>query len=186
MQDNTFKMVIILTFIAAISAVILSYVHKITKTPIEAAYRQEFVNGLKAVLPDFNNEPDRDFKEIKGQKIYYAKKDNNIVAYAMKTISKKGYGGSIVVLLGVDLNGKITGIEILQHAETPGLGDKISTPKFKNSFKGLTIKDNIKVKKDGGIIDQFSGATISPRAVTEAVRSGLKFINENVLNKNGE
>jgi electron transport complex protein RnfG len=185
MEKNTFKMVLILTLIAAISAVILSFVHKITKEPIEAAYRQEFIDGLKAVLPDFDNEPDRDFKEIKGNKVYLAKKDGKVFAYAMKTISEKGYSGKIVVLIGVDLKGKITGIEILQHAETPGLGDHIESTKFKDSFKGLTIEDNIKVKKDGGIIDQFSGATISPRAVSEAVRNGLKFIDENVLNQAG-
>lgn len=183
MQNNTFKMVLILTFITCISAVLLSYVHSVTKEPIAEAYRQEFIRGLKAVLPEFNNEPDVDVREVKGRKLYMAKKEGELIAYAMRTVSEKGYSGKIVVLIGVDLAGKLTGVEILQHSETPGLGDRIQSSEFKNSFKGLTIKDKITVKKDGGVIDQFSGATISPRAVSEAVSVGLDFITKEILHK---
>ena len=204
MKNNNFKMVIVLTLISVIAALILSTVYSVTKEPIAEAYRQEFVQGLKMVLPDFDNEPDREFIVIKNRKIYIAKKkcgsdvhapaiglgciaqsgeDNgSIVGYAMKTSSFKGYSGLIEVLIGIDTKGKITGIEILKHAETPGLGSKIESDWFKKEFVGLTADDNIAVKKDGGKIDQFSGATISPRAVCEAVSNGLKFLKEN-LNK---
>jgi len=70
----------------------------------------------------------------------------------------------------------VTGIEILNHAETPGLGDKIAHPAFKDQFK-LKNLDNVdwRVKKDGGQFDQITGATISPRAVVKAVKGGLEF-----------
>ncbi len=182
MKNNNFKMVIVLTFISIIAALILSTVYSVTKEPIAEAYRQEFVQGLKMVLPDFDNEPDREFKTVNDKKIYVAKKNENIVGYAMRTSSLKGYSGLIEVLIGIDTKGKVTGIEILKHAETPGLGSKIESDWFKKEFVGLTADDNIAVKKDGGKIDQFSGATISPRAVCEAVSNGLKFLKEN-LNK---
>ncbi|UOD34069.1 RnfABCDGE type electron transport complex subunit G [Deferribacteraceae bacterium V6Fe1] len=183
MRDNNFKMVLVLTIIAAISAFILSFVYSSTKDKIADAYRQEFLRALVKVLPKYDNEPDKDVQSVEGKNVYVAKKDGQIVAYAVKTTSNKGYGGDIDVLLGVSMDGKITGIEIIKHAETPGLGSKIETETFKQSFKGLTVNDKIAVKKDGGVIDQFSGATISPRAVSEAVSSGLKFITEKVLEK---
>lgn len=181
MQNNTFKMVLILTLIASLSALILAFIYDITKAPIAEAYRQEFVKGLKVVLPPFDNEPDIDFKEIKGHKVYLAKKGEETIAYAIKSISEKGYSGNIAVLVGVDLKGKVSGIEVLQHAETPGLGDKIQDKPFRDSFIGLSVKDKIAVKMDGGVIDQFSGATISPRAVAEAVTIGVEFVTHEVI-----
>lgn len=183
MRDNNFKMVLILTIIAAFAAFVLSFVYSSTKDKIAEAYRREFLRALVKVLPKYDNEPDKDIKTIDGKDVYIAKNNGQIVAYAVKTTSSKGYGGDIDVLLGVSFDGKITGIEIIKHAETPGLGTKIESEDFKESFKGLTVNDKISVKKDGGIIDQFSGATISPRAVSEAVSLGLKFITEKVLEK---
>ncbi|MGA1847058.1 RnfABCDGE type electron transport complex subunit G [Deferribacter abyssi] len=181
MRDNGFKMVFVLTVIGVIAATALAIVNSMTKEKIEYQYRLELLKALKVVLPEYDNSPDKDLKVIGGKTVYVAKKGGKIVGYAVKSISEKGYGGSIVVLIGVDINGKISGIEILKHAETPGLGSKIEEKWFKDEFKGLTLKDNIAVKKDGGIIDQFSGATISPRAVSEAVKNGLKFIVKDVL-----
>lgn len=180
MKDSNFKMVLILCAVAAVAAFILSLVNMATKEKIAEAYRQEFLRGLTAVLPEYDNEPDKTILEVKDKKIYVAKNDNKTVAYAIKSTSPKGYGGDVVVLVGVKPDGRINGIEILRHAETPGLGNKITEESWQKSFDNLTIKDDIAVKKDGGIIDQFSGATISPRAVCEAVDKGLKFITENV------
>ena len=93
----------------------------------------------------------------------------------------KGYGGDIRLLLGVDADGRLLGVRVLSHAETPGLGDKIETAKsgWALGFDGLSLGnppvDRWKVKKDGGRFDQFSGATITPRAVVAAVRRGLEF-----------
>jgi electron transport complex protein RnfG len=79
-------------------------------------------------------------------------------------------------MIGVTTDGIVTGIEILQHKETPGLGTKIQDPEFRAEFHGKDL-DNAtwKVQKEGGSFSQFAGATISPRAVVNAVHSGLEF-----------
>ncbi|AEI15093.1 electron transport complex, RnfABCDGE type, G subunit [Flexistipes sinusarabici DSM 4947] len=186
MKDSNFKMVLILCTVAAVAAFVLSLVNMVTREKIQQEYRQEFLNGLNAILPEYDNEPDKNFSKIKDKNIYIAKNDNKTVGYAIKSISSKGYSGDIVVLVGVKPDGRINGIEILRHAETPGLGAKITEESWQKSFDNLTVNDGIAVKKDGGIIDQFSGATISPRAVCEAVEKGLKFINKNVLESDSD
>ncbi|WP_022850253.1 RnfABCDGE type electron transport complex subunit G [Limisalsivibrio acetivorans] len=176
MNQGSFKMVIVLTVIAGISSLILAFVYSMTKDKIAEEYRKDFLKGLQVVLPEFENEPDVEAVEYEGKKLYPAKQDGEIVAWAVRSVSHKGYSGDIAVLIGVNLEGEVTGIEILKHAETPGLGNKIEFPEWRASFKGLTANDNIAVKKDGGNIDEFSGATISPRAVCEAVSKGLSFM----------
>lgn len=178
MNRNSVMMVVVLTVIAGISALILAFVYDFTKDRIAEEYRKDFLKGLTVVLPEFDNEPDKEAVEVDGRMLYPAKIGGELLAYAVQSVSPKGYSGDIVVLMGVDLEGKVTGIEILKHAETPGLGNKIEFPEFRDSFKGLSKNDNIAVKKDGGNIEQFSGATISPRAVCEAVTAGLAFMDK--------
>jgi electron transport complex protein RnfG len=95
---------------------------------------------------------------------------------AFKVVAPDGYSGNIDIMVGIDPGGTVAGIEILSHAETPGLGDKIELPSYKEKFAGKNL-DNAdwRVKKDGGEFDQITGATISPRAVVGAVRKGLEF-----------
>ena len=100
------------------------------------------------------------------------------LAYA---VSGPGYSGTIQAIMGVDPQGRILGVRVLSHAETPGLGDKIEVQKddWIRGFDGLSLGNppaaQWGVKKDGGHFDQFTGATITPRAVVRAVRSGLEF-----------
>lgn len=180
-MKDSFKMVIVLTIITTISALILASVYGGTKERIALEYRKDFLKGLRVVLPGFDNEPDVDFKLIKDQKVYVGKKEGKTFGYAIQTVSPRGYSGDIVVLTGVDTAGKILGIEIIKHAETPGLGNKIEFKEWKDTFLGLGKDSNIAVKKDGGNIDEFSGATISPRAVCEAVNIGLDFMERYVV-----
>jgi electron transport complex protein RnfG len=179
-MKNNFSLVYIPTIVAAIAAFLLAYTYNGTKEKIEEAYRQELIKALNVVLPNHDNKPDQDKIAIDGKEVYLAKNSGKVVGFAIKSTSSKGYSGDIDILVGIDTNGKITGIEILKHAETPGLGSKIENSDFKNKFKGLSKSDKILVKKDGGKIDQFSGATISPRAVCEAVNKALGFIDEKV------
>ncbi|HOV05508.1 MAG TPA: RnfABCDGE type electron transport complex subunit G, partial [Kaistiaceae bacterium] len=94
-------------------------------------------------------------------------------------------GGAIRILMGVASDGGLLGVRVLQHAETPGLGDKIEAAKddWILGFFGLSFgnppKEKWAVRKDGGQFDQFSGATITPRAVVGAVRTGLEFFEAN-------
>ncbi len=185
-MKTTLKLIVTLTLICVVAAVALSYVHQITLKPIAHQKRMEKVRALKKVLPAYDNHPDKDILKVKGDKgeieVNLAKKNGKLIAVAFKVVSRKGYGGNIDILMGVDMQGKITGIEILSMAETPGLGARIEEPAFKKQFVGRTLK-NTKwaVKKDGGDIDQITGATISPRAVTDALHHGLELFEKKIL-----
>ena len=181
------RLIIILTLFCLVAAAALAKVDDITKGPIAEQERLKTVTALKAVLPAFNNDIDKDAKDLvvgqdkKGRdikiKFYTGKMDESQVGTAFQVIAPDGYSGDISILMGVGPDGKVSGIEIISHKETPGLGNKIQKAEWKNQFKGRSIDDGTKlaVKKDGGEIDQFSGATISPRAVVNAVKRGLEI-----------
>ncbi len=180
------KLAVTLTVICAVAALLLSYVHKITLKPIAYQRQQEKIRALKQVLPPYDNQPTKDVLKVgkENLEVYLAKKGGKVVAVAFRMVSHKGYGGDIEILMGVGIDGKITGVEILSMMETPGLGARIVEPAFKKQFVGKTLK-NVKwaVKKDGGDIDQITGATISPRAVTEAVHRGLELFEKTIRPK---
>lgn len=112
--------------------------------------------------------------------VYRAAQGSTVSALAYKVVGQ-GYAGPIEVLLGVDAKGRILGARVLAHTETPGLGDKIELNRddWILAFNGRTLGDpppeRWAVKKDGGDFDQFSGATITPRAVVAAIREGLEL-----------
>lgn len=116
--------------------------------------------------------------------VYRGTRNNHVTALAYP-VTEYGYGGEIVLMMGVDASGSILGVRVLSHTETPGLGDRIEVEKSNwiESFNGLSFAKLAKslwgVKKDGGHFDQFSGATITPRAVVRAVKSGLDFFRQN-------
>lgn len=113
-------------------------------------------------------------------RIYIARKDETPVAAVIEATAPDGYSGAIQLLVGADFNGTITGTRVTEHHETPGLGDKIELriTRWITAFSGKKIDGEADprwaVKKDGGEFDQFTGATITPRAVVNAVkRAGL-------------
>ena len=121
----------------------------------------------------------------KCEKIFIARKAQAITAFILPTRAPDGYGGSINSIVGIKLDGSISGVRVIQHAETPGLGDKVETKKSKwilsfndKSLQNLSSKE-WNVKKDGGIYDQFTGATITPRAVVKSVHKALTFFAAN-------
>lgn len=186
MNKDVIKMAIVLTIVSSIAAASLAKIYDITKGPIAEAKRQEMLRAIKTVLPEYDNEPDQDIIELisgkdkKGNDVkttfYRGRKNGAIIGTAFKTSTTEGYSGLIEVMVGVDPTGTISAIEVISHAETPGLGDKITFTWFEDMYKGKNLK-NTKwaVKKDGGDFDQLTGATISPRAVTQAVKWGLDF-----------
>lgn len=115
--------------------------------------------------------------------IYRGLKGTDVAALAYG-VSEQGYSGEISLIMGVDRNGEILGVRIIAHTETPGLGDKIEVEKddWVYSFDGLSLEnlpeEKWAVKKDGGVFDQFTGATITPRAVVRAVKKGLDLFHE--------
>lgn len=115
--------------------------------------------------------------------VFLASQNGRMTGAAFEVIGK-GYSGDIVLLLGVRTNGEISGVRTVTHAETPGLGDKIEIAKsdWVTHFNGLSLHNTPEqqwaVKKDGGRFDQFTGATITPRAVVNAVHEGLKVFEQ--------
>jgi len=186
------KMIVVLTLFCVAAAAILAEVYDVTKGPIAQAKAEEVRRAIRAVLPPYDNQADEDFIEKKMgvdkkgkdilRKVYIGKKQGEIVGRAFMVVAPDGYGGNIEIMMGVSPDGKITGIEIISQAETPGLGAKIASEETwpgkgsgPGGLVGKSLADNLKVKKDGGEIDQITGATISPRAVVKAVKKGLEF-----------
>lgn len=116
--------------------------------------------------------------------VYLAKKEGKVNAVAFMLTTNAGYSGEIRSIIGIDKAGQVLGVRVIAHAETPGLGDKIEAGKadWILKFNGHSLKDltqtQWKVKKDGGVFDQFSGATITPRAVVGSVYQGLQFFEQ--------
>ena len=119
------------------------------------------------------------------KQIYIATKGGSPVAALIQTSTLKGYSGEIKLIVGIDIDAKVTGVRVNSHTETPGLGDKIQTNKsdWILSFDGQTYQteqDKIwDVKKDGGNFDAFTGATITPRAVIHSVKDSLIYFQKN-------
>ena len=115
--------------------------------------------------------------------IYIGRKEGEVSSVAFEVIGQ-GYSGEVASIMGIDKEGNVLGVRVLRHAETPGLGDKIEIARdnWITSFDGRKLGDpddkGWKVKKDGGIFDQFTGATITPRAVVSSVYQGLKFFQQ--------
>ena len=183
------RLILVLTLITAGAGLILSLVELVTREPIAEQRRLETLRALKAVLPPANNSPDEDTvqlvtgKDKRGRDVqrtfFRGKQDGALSGVAFKVVAPDGYSGNIDIMVGIDPSGTISGIEILSHAETPGLGDKIALPPFKAIFVGKNLGNtDWRVKKDGGEFDQITGATISPRAVVGAVRKGLEFFRD--------
>lgn len=168
------NMVIVLTLVSVISALALAFTYSVTKDAIAQVGVKRTLKALQDVLPEFNNDPtkekytveDPEFKDIE---FYPARKDDQLVGTAVQTFSDNGFGGRIVLMVGFDAAARIRNISVLNQTETPGLGNKMTAPKFKDQFNG---KDpsvfNMKVKKDGGEVDAISAATISSRAFCDA------------------
>mgnify|MGYP001820587286 FL=1 len=140
---------------------------------------------IPAVIHDNNLLDDKLVLQHQGKDVvvYRALKGPEVTAVAYG-VSEQGYSGEISLIMGVNRSGEIIGVRIIAHTETPGLGDKIEVEKddWVYSFDGLSFdklpEQKWAVKKDGGVFDQFSGATITPRAVVRAVKQGLVLFSE--------
>lgn len=175
--ESTFKnMVLSLTIISLVASACLGFVYELTKEPIEMANLNKKLIAIKQVVPEFNNNPNEEKYFLPtgdgdSLEIYPAKKDNQIVGYAVNTNTSKGFSGNISLMAGFKPDGTIIDITVLEHKETPGLGTKMSDPHFKDQFKSKNPAEFVlKVKKDGGPVDAITAATISSRAFCDAVQ----------------
>lgn len=169
------------------AAAALSFAHMGTREHIVAAEARDMQMTLAQVLPAgfADNDLLQDVREITSadgavRRVHLARQGQHI-AGAVFGSSARGYAGEIRLLMAVARNGKVLGVRVLKHTETPGLGDKIefSRNPWITSFNGRSLDDPLPekwgVRKDGGVFDSFAGATITPRAVVRGVREGLEF-----------
>ena len=183
-KDTLFNMFVALFVICVVAGGVLGVVYNATKDPIAAAETAKRTEAIKNVLPEFN--------ELKETKVKSAMEDidipfylaydadNNFIGAAVETFTNKGFSGNISLMVGILADGTINNISVLQHAETPGLGSKMTEPSFKDQFNGKNPASfNFKVKKDGGDVDAITAATISSRAFCDAVNRALSTFENN-------
>jgi electron transport complex protein RnfG len=182
----------ILALVAALAFGLVALVHESTRDEIAAAERARSLARFDAVLGGTQYENDlladvvtvRD-AELLGTTaavpVYRARRQGRIVAIVLAPVAPGGYSGPIHLLVGIERDGRVLGVRVTEHRETPGLGDAIETRKSRwiLGFDGKGLRDppaaRWRVRKDGGEFDQFTGATITPRAVVAAVAGALLY-----------
>jgi electron transport complex protein RnfG len=180
-------MVLSLTLISLGASASLGFVYVITKTPIEVSVLNKKLNAIRQVVPEFTNNPNEEMFHLPtgegdSLEIYPAKKNGEIIGYAVKTYTKTGFGGNISLIAGFKPDGTIINISVLEQKETPGLGTKMADPGFKDQFNNKNPSEfMLKVKKDGGTVDAITAATISSRAFCDAVQRAYNTIQKGGL-----
>ncbi|MDR3371239.1 electron transport complex subunit RsxG [Rhodoferax sp.] len=172
------------------ATLLLALAYGLTKEPIQKSELEDLRHSLEQVIPAgiHDNNPAADTLQLQVDGtpllVYRARQGKHVTGVAFEA-SRRGYSGEIRLLLGIDENGKLLGVRVLKHTETPGLGDKIEVTRsdWITRFTGKSLGDPPEaqwaVKKDGGPFDQFAGATITPRAVVNGVRDGLRLFAAN-------
>ena len=191
-MPESIKMIIVLTLIAGAASLGLAAFNDQTLPNIAENERQFTLRSIKRVIPDdatpdpcetakpkFDNSPDQDVVCVGGNTIYRGRKGDDVVGLAVVAIGDEAYSGTITTLVGLSLDGMVTGIEVLRHAETPGLGAKIEECGWRSQLVGKGPSDMVwKVTKDGGNVDQIGGATISSRSMIDAILDAQKLLAE--------
>lgn len=177
-MKKIFGLVASLTVISAACAGVLAFIKNMTQGPIEKTAMEKKLSAARLVMPDGVEfvEPVAWADAEKKNPIDFAGKNNagEVVGYAVTGISPNGYGGNITIMVGFMRDKKtVVCYKSLSHAETSGLGSKLSSDEFSSQFNGKSCED-IKVVKDGGKIEAITSATITSRAVCEAVGNAQK------------
>ena len=177
-KDSFVNMVVTLFVITAIPAVLLGFVYKFTKEPIEQAKKIKLSNSIDLVVPGASTAEINQFSVMPetgkdSLTFYEVVSENKIIGTAVQTYSDNAFGGRITIMVGFKPDGTIIDNDVLEHSETPGLGDKASKSKsdWNSQFKDKNPKEfNINLKKDGGEVDAITAATISSRAYIDALQ----------------
>jgi electron transport complex protein RnfG len=180
---------------------LLSGAYLWTKPAIEASAAEEKMKLVDEVLPrsEYDNALLEDTLTLpatpelglsESSTLYRARKAGQPVAVVFEAVAPDGYAGKVKLVVAVRTDGQVAGVRVTQHKETPGLGDYVEVKKDKNKarpwitqFQGMSLAQvaahDWKVKKDGGRIDYYAGATVTPRAVTKAVLKAVKWAEAN-------
>lgn len=174
MKSSLKNMVLVLFCIALVCSAAVGLVYKVTLDPITKAEQLKVTQSIAAVLPAFE-QTSEDVITIDGKEFKVFTATNaagEVVGYAFEAYTMNGFSGEIRLMVGFDVEGTISGVEVLKQAETPGLGANLAKPDnvVRKSIEGKKAADlNLKVRKDGGDVDALTAATISSRAYTEVV-----------------
>ncbi|SFB37944.1 electron transport complex subunit RsxG [Azotobacter beijerinckii] len=186
---------LVLGLFAVATVGVVTLLQQGTAARIQAAERQAQVRALGEILPAGSYDNDLLASSIlldepllghrSPQPAYLASKNGQATAVILQATAPDGYSGAIHLLIGIQADGRLAGVRVIGHRETPGLGDKIELAKtpWIRSFEGRSLaspdESGWAVKKDGGDFDQFAGATITPRAVVKTVRQALQYFQAN-------
>ena len=184
---------LILTGFALVGTGLVAVTYTSTKDIIAEAQRAALEASLNQLVPAdrYDNRVTEDVIEVVAPQwlgtdqpvaVYRARKNGRPVALFATPFASDGYSGPIQLLIGVYADGTLAGVRVLAHKETPGLGDAIEERRspWILTFAGKSLTDpsleKWKVKRDGGVFDQFTGATVTPRAVVKATRKFLEYV----------
>ncbi|WP_082827726.1 MULTISPECIES: electron transport complex subunit RsxG [unclassified Marinomonas] len=180
---------------AIVTAGLIAVTQQVTQERIESNVLQAQQAAFSEILPDqyYDNdlyksqvtlEPDLLLGTKEASFAYIGRVNGEFSGIIFESIAPGGYNGSMSLLVAINRDGVVTGSRVIRHQETPGLGDKIDMKKsdwmrsFENkSFENLDIKQ-WKVKRDNGYFDQFTGATITPRAIVKSVKNTLEYFHQ--------
>lgn len=182
-KESMGMLALMLFLITFITALLLGFVNQVTAPQIEKNNEATRAAAMAEIIPDAEfveaepsevPAPDKNTPAI--QNIYEAQKDGETVGYCMEVLPS-GFGGTLTVVVGINLDGTVAGAKVTSHAETPGLGAKAqSDPTWIVQFAGQAADGSLAVTKDGGTINSITGATITSRAVTLAVNTAASYV----------
>ena len=188
---------VVLALFALVTSLILATTNERTYERIEQSEREAAQRALLEIIPlerhdndmlmDVQPVPEQFWVTLglkKGGNIHIARDQGQPVAAIIPAVTPDGYSGAISMIIGVNFNGSVAGVRVVDHRETPGLGDKVDLKKsdWILSFNGKSLVNpqasGWTVKKEGGDYDQFTGATITPRAVVKQVLKTLQYFED--------
>ncbi|MDA9296472.1 electron transport complex subunit RsxG [Porticoccaceae bacterium] len=188
---------VVLALFALVTSLILATTNELTYERIEQSEREAAQRALLEIIPlerhdndmlmDVQPVPEQFWATLglkKGGNIHIARDQGQPVAAIIPAVTPDGYSGAISMIIGVNFNGSVAGVRVVDHRETPGLGDKVDLKKsdWILSFNGKSLVNpqasGWTVKKEGGDYDQFTGATITPRAVVKQVLKTLQYFED--------
>jgi H+/Na+-translocating ferredoxin:NAD+ oxidoreductase subunit G len=188
---NTFRSIVVLTATAAASALLVTGSYEFSKERIAANERARLLATLESVLPAGGHDNDLSESRLtvvdpllgtdKPSEAFIATHAGMPTAVLLTVVAPDGYNGAIRLLVGISVDGTVTGVRVLQHRETPGLGDAIDIAKsdWISQFVGKSIGnpeiERWTVKQEEGEFDALTGATITPKAVIKAVKNALLY-----------
>jgi len=194
-EPSKLNATLVLTGVAALAAALISASHTLSRDRIVENQRARLLMRLDEVLEgvSYDNEIETELHEVVNRDllgsdepiaVYIARSGSAVTAFVFSSVAPNGYNGAIDLLIGINRLGTITGVRVTRHRETPGLGDaiEIARSSWIEQFTGLSLGNpqlaDWRLSRDGGVIDALTGATVTPRAVTDAVKNTLLYFRD--------